>query len=261
MAMAGRLGGKTALITGGGGVIGIATARRLLAEGAHVALVDRDQAALIAAKNAIAHHSAGQQLVTISADVTRAPDVARYASEAAAALGPIDIFFNNAGIEGKFAPLPEFPEDVWDDVMAVNVKGVFLGLKYMLPVMRDGGSIIITSSTAGLRGAPNFAAYTASKHAVIGLMRTTASEGAPRRIRCNTIHPAMVESNMMTRLEDQRMGNRSREEVQQEYRSKIPLGRYIAADEIAAAVAYLASDDAAMVTGTQHLVDGGAMMI
>lgn len=145
--------------------------------------------------------------------------------------------------------------------MAVNVKGVFLGLKYMLPVMRDGGSIIITSSTAGLRGSPHFAAYTVSKHAVVGLMRTTASEGAARRIRCNSIHPAMVESNMMTRLEDQRMGNRSREEVQREYKSKIPLGRYIDPEEIAAAVAYLASDDAAMVTGTQHLVDGGAMLI
>ncbi|MGE3245764.1 MAG: SDR family NAD(P)-dependent oxidoreductase [Beijerinckiaceae bacterium] len=255
-----RLSGKTAVITGGGGVIGAATARRFLAEGAKVALVDRDAAALARAAAGL-----GGNVVQIAADVTQSADVERYARQAHAALGPVDIFFNNAGIEGRFAPLPDFPEDVWDDVMAVNVKGVFLGLKYMLPRMRDGGSIVITSSTAGLRGSPNFAAYTASKHAVIGLMRTTASEGAARRIRCNTIHPAMVESNMMTRLEDQRlagsMGNRTRPDVQQEYRSKIPLGRYIGADEIAAAVAYLASDDAAMVTGTQHLVDGGAMLI
>jgi NAD(P)-dependent dehydrogenase (short-subunit alcohol dehydrogenase family) len=250
------LAGKNAVITGGGGIIGMATARRFLQDGARVALVDRDAAAL-------ARAAAGLEgdVVEIAADVTVASNVERYVRESLEALGPIDIFFNNAGIEGVFAPLPEFPEDVFDQVMAVNVKGVFLGLKYMLPVMRDGGSIIITSSTAGLRGSPHFAAYTASKHAVVGLMRTTASEGAARRIRCNSIHPAMVESNMMTRLEDQRMGNRSREEVQREYKSKIPLGRYIDPEEIAAAVAYLASDDAAMVTGTQHLVDGGAMLI
>jgi NAD(P)-dependent dehydrogenase (short-subunit alcohol dehydrogenase family) len=250
------LAGKNAVITGGGGIISMATARRLLQDGARVALVDRDAAALARAAAALEG-----DVVEIAADVTVASNVERYVRESLEALGPIDIFFNNAGIEGVFAPLPEFPEDVFDQVMAVNVKGVFLGLKYMLPVMRDGGSIIITSSTAGLRGSPHFAAYTASKHAVVGLMRTTASEGAARRIRCNSIHPAMVESNMMTRLEDQRMGNRSREEVQREYKSKIPLGRYIDPEEIAAAVAYLASDDAAMVTGTQHLVDGGAMLI
>lgn len=250
------LAGKNAVITGGGGIIGMATAKRFLQDGARVALVDRDAGALARAAAALEG-----DVVEINADVTVASDVERYVRESLGALGPIDIFFNNAGIEGVFAPLPEFPEDVFDQVMAVNVKGVFLGLKYMLPVMRDGGSIIITSSTAGLRGSPHFAAYTASKHAVVGLMRTTASEGAARRIRCNSIHPAMVESNMMTRLEDQRMGNRSREEVQREYKSKIPLGRYIDPAEIAAAVAYLASDDAAMVTGTQHLVDGGAMLI
>jgi NAD(P)-dependent dehydrogenase (short-subunit alcohol dehydrogenase family) len=254
------LAGKNAVITGGGGIIGMATARRFLQDGARVALVDRDAGALARAAAKLEG-----DVVEIAADITEASDVARYVRESLEALGPIDIFFNNAGIEGVFAPLPEFPEDVFDQVMAVNVKGVFLGLKYMLPVMRDGGSIIITSSTAGLRGSPHFAAYTASKHAVIGLMRTTASEGAARRIRCNTIHPAMVESNMMTRLEDQRlagsMENRYRDEVQKEYKSKIPLGRYIDPAEIAAAVAYLASDDAAMVTGTQHLVDGGAMLI
>ncbi len=254
------LDGKNALVTGGAGVIGLATAKRLAAEGARVMLVDADRAALEAAAS-----EAGPSTSIAVADVTDAPDVAAYAKKAAEALGPIDIFFNNAGIEGKFAPLAEFPEDVFDQVMAVNVKGVFLGLKFMLPVMRDGGSIIITSSTAGMRGSPNFAAYTASKHAVIGLMRTTAMEGAARRIRCNTIHPAMVDSNMMRRLEDRRMEttghNRTREQVQEEYKAKIPLGRYIAPEEIAAAVAYLGSDAAAMVTGTQHLVDGGAMLI
>ncbi len=252
-----KLTGKTAVITGGAGVIGTATAKRFLAEGARVALVDRDQAQL---QTVLASLGPGIA-IAITADVTKGEDCARYAREAQAALGPIDAFFNNAGIEGKFAPLPEFSEEVFEEVYAVNVRGVFLGLKYMFPVMRDGGSIIITSSTAGLRGSPNFAAYTMSKHAVIGLMRTAAAEGAPRRIRANTIHPAMVESNMMRRLEMQRVGNRTLEDIQQEYRSKIPLARYIDPSEIAASVAWLASDDSRMITGSQHVVDGGAMMI
>ena len=252
-----KLANKTAVITGGAGIIGLATARRFIAEGAKVALVDRDGEQL--------HTALGQldssKAIAITADVTKAADCARYAQEAHAALGAIDAFFNNAGIEGKFAPLPEFPEDVFEEVYAVNVRGVFLGLKYMFPVMRDGGAIVITSSTAGLRGSPDFAAYTMSKHAVIGLMRTAAAEGAPRRIRANTIHPAMVESNMMRRLEMQRAGNRRLDGIQQEYRAKIPMARYIDPSEIAASVTFLVSDDARMITGSQHVVDGGAMMI
>ncbi len=252
-----KFAGKTALITGGAGIIGMATARQLIAGGAKVVLVDRDAEQL---RIAAAGLEPGK-VIAIPADVAKGPECATYAREAHAALGPIDVFFNNAGIEGKFAPLPEFPEDVFEEVYAVNVRGVFLGLKYMLPVMRDGGSIIITSSTAGLRGSPNFAAYTMSKHAVIGLMRTAAVECAPRRIRVNTIHPAMVDSNMMRRLEMQRAGNRSLNDVQQEYKSKIPMGRYIDPTEIAASVAWLACDDSKMITGSQHVIDGGAMLI
>lgn len=252
-----KLKDKTALITGGAGIIGLATAKRFISEGARVALVDRDAAQL---GTAIGQLESGKA-ISLVADVTSAADCARYARETHAAFGQIDIFFNNAGIEGKFAPLPEFSEEVFDEVYAVNVRGVFLGLKYMLPVMRDGSSIIITSSTAGLRGSPNFAAYTMSKHAVIGLMRTAASECAPRRIRVNTIHPAMVESNMMRRLEMQRVGNRTLEEIQAEYKAKIPLARYIDPSEIAASVTWLASDDARMITGSQHVIDGGAMLL
>lgn len=253
----GGLAGKTALITGGAGIIGVATAKRLAADGARIALVDRDEAQLRDAAGRVG----APDILAISADVTRAADCARYAKEAQAALGPIDIFFNNAGIEGVVAPLTEYPEDVFEDVYAVNVRGVFLGLKYVIPVMRDGGSIIITSSIAGLRGGPNLSAYVMSKHAVIGMMRGAAQECAPRRIRVNTIHPGFVESRMMRSLEQQRAGNRSHEEIQQEFVARIPMGRYVQPDEIANGVAYLASDNARMVTGSQHLVDGGTMLL
>ncbi len=252
----GRLAGKTALITGGAGIIGLATARKFIAEGASVALVDRDAEQLQNARAAL-----GGKIVTAVADVTRSADCARYAKEVSAALGPIDVFFNNAGIEGVIAPLTEFPEDVFEDVYAVNVRGVFLGLKYMIPVMRDGGSIIITSSIAGLKGGPNLSAYVMSKHAVIGLMRGAAQECAPRRIRVNTIHPGFVESLMMRRLETQRVGNRTLDEIQQEFLARVPMGRYVQPEEIANGVTYLASDDARMVTGSQHLVDGGTMLV
>ena len=251
-----RLAGKTAVITGGAGIIGMATARRFIAEGARVALVDRDAVELANAAGSLEKDKA----LSFVADVTQSADCARYARETQAALGPIDIFFNNAGIEGVTAPLTEFPEDVFEQVYAVNVRGVFLGLKYMIPVMRDGGSIVITSSIAGLRGGPNFSAYVMSKHAVVGLMRGAAQECAPRRIRVNTIHPGFVESRMMQRIAAQRVGNRKVEELEAEYRARVPFARYVKPEEIAAGVTYLASDDAAMVTGSQHLIDGGAMV-
>jgi NAD(P)-dependent dehydrogenase (short-subunit alcohol dehydrogenase family) len=251
-----RFIGKTALITGGGGVIGKATARLLHMEGANVVLVDHAPAAL----QPIAAELGAARVQTLVADVTKSDDCRAYVRLAKQVFGPIDIFFNNAGIEGPSAPMAEFPEDEFARVMAVNVTGVFLGLKYVLPEMRDGGSVIITSSTAGLRGAANFAAYTASKHAVVGLMRTAAVENARRRIRVNTIHPAMVDSEMMRRIERTRQGNKTLEEVQQEFRNRIPLGRYIKPEEIADTVAHLASDASIMVTGTQVLVDGGSML-
>lgn len=252
-----RLASKTALITGGAGIIGMATARRFLAEGAKVALVDRDLDQL---KSAAADLDR-DRIVCLEADVTKGADCARYASEAAKALGPIDIFFNNAGVEGVISPLTTFPEDVFDDVYAVNVRGVFLGLKYMIPVMRDGGSIVITSSIAGIRGGPNLSAYVMSKYAVVGLMRGAAQECAPRRIRVNTIHPGFVESRMMRSLELQRVGERKLEDIQAEFMARIPMGRYVQPEEIANGVVYLASDDARMVTGSQHLVDGGSMLL
>lgn len=171
-----RLENKVALITGGAGSIGQTTAKLFIEEGAKVVLVDLDEAAL---KKVVTE--LGDQAAYVAANVTIAADVERYASEAVKKFGKIDIFFNNAGIEGVVKPITEFPEDVFDKVMAVNVKGVFLGCKYVLPQMKDGGSMIITSSVAGLGATPNFVAYTTSKHATLGIMKTAALEAAPEK--------------------------------------------------------------------------------
>lgn len=246
-----RLDGKIALVTGGAGVIGRAAARRMADEGATVVLVDKDERVRQAAEEI------GASAAWLMADVTDARAVDSYARTAAARFGAIDVFFNNAGIEGPTAPLEDFPEDGFAQVMAVNVTGVFLGLKYVLPRMTQGGSVIITSSTAGLRGAAQFAAYCASKHAVIGLMRTAALEAAPRRIRVNSIHPAPVESDMIHRLERARAEDP--EEAKRRFIRRIPLGRYIEPSEVADLVLFLASDESRMITGSMLGIDGGSL--
>src|SRR5690606_15310518 len=125
----------------------------------------------------------------VAADVTKANDVQNYVEHTLKTFGKIDVFFNNAGIEGVVKPIAEYPEEAFDKLISVNIKGVWLGLKYVLPEMNDGGSIINTSSVAGLMGFENMSAYTTSKHAVIGITRTAALESAPRGIRVNSVHP------------------------------------------------------------------------
>ena len=193
-----KLENKTAIITGGAGSIGKTTAKLFLEEGAEILLVDLEEEAL---KSAVAE--LGNKNVSYCvADVTKADDVKRYAEEAVKKMGKINIFFNNAGIEGVVKPITDYPEDIFDKVMAVNIKGVWLGNKYVVPQMKDGGSIILSSSVAGISGSPNVSAYVASKHAVVGLMRSLAHEVAPNKIRVNTINPSPVDNRMMRSLEE-----------------------------------------------------------
>jgi NAD(P)-dependent dehydrogenase (short-subunit alcohol dehydrogenase family) len=174
----------------------------------------------------------------------------------------VDIFVSNAGIEGVIRPIDEYPLDIFQQVMAVNVTGVWLGLKYIIPVMRErGGSIVITSSTAGFRGTPGISPYTASKHAVIGIMRTAALECARWNIRVNTVNPAPIETRMMRSLEEMHSasasGKATVETIKNTFINRIPLARYGTPDEVAALMLFLASDESRFCTGGVYMVDGG----
>ena len=246
-----RFEGKTAVITGGGGEIGRAMGRRLGAEGARVFVVDRDEAAIDRTVTALAEHDVEADGTV--ADVTVAADVARYADEGARfGGGTIDLFCNNAGIEGPIASLKELDEDAFDQTIAVNLKGAFLGFKYVLPHMRDGGAIVVTASIGAVTGTAGFAAYQASKHGVLGLMRSAAKEAIADGIRVNAVLPASVDSRMLTSIESV-----FDEATVAGFRAATPIGRKARPDEIASATAYLLSDDASYVVGNAHLVDGG----
>lgn len=250
-----KLENKVAVITGGSGAIGLTTAEYFIKEGAKVVLVDINEKAL---KEAVATLNS-DNVSHIAADVTKAADVEAYVKHTVDTFGKIDVFFNNAGIEGVVKPIEEYPEAEFDKLIAVNVKGVWLGLKYVLPQMNDGGSIINTSSVAGLEGTANMSGYITSKHAVIGLTRTLALEAAPRKIRVNSVHPAPVDNRMMRSIEDSFAPGQG-EEVKKQFESTIPLGRYATNDDIAKGVLFLASDDSKFITGSKIIVDGGMTM-
>lgn len=247
-----KLENKCAIITGGAGSIGITTAKLFLEQGAKVLLVDLDEKSL---KEAI--EELGNKNVSYCvADVTKSSDVKHYAEEASKLFGKVDIFFNNAGIEGVVKPIADYPEEIFDKVIAVNVKGVWLGNKYITSIMKEGGSIILSSSVAGLGGTPNVSAYVISKHAVIGIMRNLALELAPLKIRVNTINPSPVDNRMMRSLEEGFAPNHGTE-AKKGFEQTIPLGRYAKPDEIAKLVLFLACDDSQFITGTTQVIDGG----
>ena len=254
-----RLAEKIAVITGGAGGIGRAAAKLFTAEGAKVLLVDVNEAALQDTVQTIGSDVASYAV----ADSTQPDQVQRFVNTAVERYGGIDIFLANAGIEGVVQSITDYPIEMFDRVMAVNVRAVWLGLKYVMPVMRNrgGGSIVITSSTAGIRATRGMSAYTTSKHAVIGLMRAAALEGAPLGIRVNTVNPAPIETRMMRALEEMRTsqlgGSATVEQIKQGYASRIPLQRYGAPEEVARLMLFLASDESSFCTGGVYMVDGG----
>ena len=250
-----QLAGKIAVITGAAGDIGSATALLMLSRGASVVAVDRPGAPMEALRR---EAGAGASLHSVEADVTDEASVAAYVAAAREAFGRIDVFFNNAGVEGGVTPIVDYPLSTFQAVLAVNVVGVFLGLKHVIPVMAagGGGSIINTSSVAGLIGSPGLSAYVASKHAVIGLTKTAAIECGPMKIRVNSINPGPIESRMMRSIEG--MASPSAPgAVHDQFAARIPFGRYGTSEEVARMAAFLASDDADYVTGGVFLVDGG----
>jgi NAD(P)-dependent dehydrogenase (short-subunit alcohol dehydrogenase family) len=200
----------------------------------------------------------GAAAAFVRADVTTSASVRDYVEKTLAAYGRIDCFFNNAGIEGVVTPTQDYDEEVFDKVIAVNLKGVFLGLRHVLPVMvrQGGGTIVNTASVAGLFGAPGMPAYVASKHGVLGITKVAAADVAAHGVRVNAVCPGPVETRMMRSLEAQR-NPADPAAVQRAYSANIPTGRYATPEEIAGAVLYLSSDLSGDVTGTHIVIDGG----
>ncbi|HEY4169933.1 MAG TPA: glucose 1-dehydrogenase [Reyranella sp.] len=248
--------GKVALVTGGGNGIGRAACVAFAKQGAKVVAVDRDGAAAEATAGIV--RQSGGDAVAVTADVTKSAEVKAYVKAAIDKYGRIDCFFNNAGIEGKVSPIVDYDEAVFDAVIGVNVKGVFLGLKHVLPEMirQGGGAIVNTASVAGLVGTPGMPAYVASKHAVIGLTKTAAGEVARQGIRVNAVCPGPVDTRMIHSLEAQ-LSPGDPASVNQRYQASLPTGRYSTAEEIANMVLFLCSDLASNTTGGQFVVDGG----
>lgn len=249
--------GKTVVITGGAGGIGAATATRFLQDGARVVLVDLDAAALDRVSAEITSATPGE-ILTVAADVTNPDEVANYVAEAVKAFGGIDVFFNNAGIEGPFTSIEDTDFALFQKVLAVNLEGVFLGLKYVLPVMYAAGhgSIINTSSVAGLEGTTGSSGYVSSKHGVTGLTKTVALEAAPHGVRVNSVHPGLIDTRMVKAISAAR-NPEAPDQMRQNVVSRIPMGRLGDPFEIAKVVAFLASDEASYVSGAQIRIDGG----
>ncbi|MET8153253.1 SDR family NAD(P)-dependent oxidoreductase [Actinoplanes sp. NPDC049668] len=243
------LAGRTALITGAESGIGLATARLFVAAGARVHLVGLVAGAL---DRAAADLAAGSTV----ADVAD-PDAVHAAVNAAVHdLGPLDVLFSNAGISGPIAPLVDYPVEDFARVLGVHVLGAFHLLRYGLPAMRDGGSVIINSSVVGLTADPGIAGYATAKHAQVGLMRVAAKECARRRIRVNTIHPGPTDTAFQRAIEQEVTGAVA-DEAAAAFDRMIPLGRHASVDEIARTVLFLAGDDSSFITGATIAVDGG----
>ena len=249
-----RLDGKIAVVTGAAGVIGRATTELLAERGARIVAVDRKREDL---EDAIKGLPASAEPLAVTADVSE-DEVADYVRAAVDRFGTIDVFYNNAGVEGEVRPITQYPLETFRRVLDVNVVGVFLGMKHVLPVMlkQNKGSIINTASIAGLIGSPQIAVYSASKHAVIGLTRSAAWECTGTGVRVNCVCPGMIDSRMLSAiLEGRNTGNAP--VPQQKIVERIPARRLGHASEVASIVAFLASDEASYVSGSAYTVDGG----
>ena len=248
-----KLDHKVAIITGAAGGIGWAAAQTFVREGARVMLVDRDERVLHALAGEL-----GASAAYAAADVSSREDSERYVRATVERFGGLDVMFANAGIEGRVAPIAELPVEELDRVLAVNVRGVFLALKYAIPelVKRGGGSIIVTSSVAGMLGSSNLSAYTTSKHAIVGLAKSAALELAPHNIRVNTIHPGPIDNRMMRGIEGQLAPGHG-DAVKKGFEAQVPLGRYGTNQEIANLALFLAGQEASYCTGSMFVADGG----
>ena len=249
-----RLENKIAVITGATGGIGLATSTLFLQEGAKVVLVDKNQNELKKAEKNLSSKNAR----FFQADVTSESEMRNTISYTENQFGSLDIAFLNAGVEGPVKPIFDYTSDEFEKVMAINVRGVFFGLKVCASSMKEKqGSIIITSSLAGLRGMPKISGYVASKHAVVGLMKAAALELAGLNIRVNTINPAPIATRMISALEENFAG-KNIEKIREKFEQAIPLRRYGQPSEVAKLALFLASEDSSFITGNTYPIDGGS---
>jgi NAD(P)-dependent dehydrogenase (short-subunit alcohol dehydrogenase family) len=244
---------KVCVITGGAGSIGLESAKLMYEAGAHIMLVDQNSDNLEIAHSNFKDHD---RITICEADVSKSTETQNYISKTISKWGKIDILFANAGFSGTSAPITSYPDDIFDKVMAVNVRGPFLACKYALPEMNDNGSIIITSSIMGVTARPGSIAYITSKHAVIGLMRGVAKEAAPRNIRVNVLAPGPVDNAFQLEIEE-RASKASGINVTEMLNNWISLGRHATPQEIANTAYYLASNNSSFSTGSVFMADGG----
>ena len=247
------LEGKVIVLTGAAGGIGEATARLAHAQGASVLVTDRESGPVEAIAGSL-----GERARALAVDVTRREDNERMVTFAEEQFGRIDAAFLNAGVEGEVGSFHSRTDEAWSRVFDVNVHGVRLGAQAVIPALRraGGGSIVMTSSVAGLRGAAGLAPYVSSKHAVVGMMRCLAAELGPEGIRVNTLNPGPVDNRMMRSIEEQANPGHG-EDVHRMFASRVPLGRYVTNEECAGMAVMLFSDAASGCNGNTYLVDGG----
>ena len=250
--MSGKLKGKVAVITGGSSGIGLATAKRFAAEGAQVVITGRRKDAVEAAAKEIGAAATG-----IQGDASKLGDLDRLYAEVKKRHGRIDILFANAGV-GEFSTIEQITEEHFDKIFNTNVKGLVFTVQKALPLIPDGGAIVLNASIVSVKGYAAFGVYNATKAAVRSFARTWTNELKSRQIRVNVVSPGPIDTPIFDRLGSDK---EEAEQIKANFASQIPLGRIGQPDEIAKAVSFLASDDASFVAGAELFVDGGMVQI
>ncbi len=243
-----RFEGKIAVVTGGNSGIGLATAKELAANGAKVVIAGRDQKTLDEAVQSIGNDAFG-----VKTDISKLSDIENLFNEASGKFGKIDILFVNAGI-GKFAPLEQSDEALFDEIVDINFKGSYFTVKYALPFLNDGASIVFTTTVAAKTGMPGASVYGASKAAIHALTKIFAAELVGRRIRVNAVSPGPIDTPIFDKMG---APEEAKKEMKGGMAAQVPMKRFGTAEEVAKTVAFLASDDSSFITGVEIDVDGG----